>query len=175
MDQGRRLEERKRRLEGLIQTLEKTLKQGGEHMLTDQELYEGFSPEEIKTIREEVRRRWDPEMETEAKIRKMSKVEFDAIKKEMDAITRRAAQVFEDNGDDAARALKDPRSRELMADWYRHVSIFSHWTAESFKNLGQGYVDDPRFTKTYDGYRKGLAVYMRDAMAWYADEVLSGT
>jgi hypothetical protein len=27
------------------------------------------------------------------------------------------------------------------------------------------YADDPRFTATYDNYRPGLAVFMRDAMA----------
>jgi hypothetical protein len=31
------------------------------------------------------------------------------------------------------------------------------------------YVDDERFTKNIDKFGEGLAVYMRDAMAIYAD------
>lgn len=49
------------------------------------------------------------------------------------------------------------------------------WTpdAQSFVALGQGYVDDPRFTATYDAIAPGLAVYLRDAMAIYARERLA--
>jgi hypothetical protein len=45
------------------------------------------------------------------------------------------------------------------------------WTpnAAAFRNLGAMYVDDPRFTATYDRVRPGLAEYYRDAMGVYAD------
>ncbi|MNP81087.1 HTH-type transcriptional activator mta [compost metagenome] len=45
------------------------------------------------------------------------------------------------------------------------------YSPEVFKNLGQMYVDDERFTKNIDKFGEGLAVFMRDAMAVFADRV----
>ena len=42
-----------------------------------------------------------------------------------------------------------------------------------YRGLGQMYVDDPRFTATYDKVRPGLAVFMRDAMACNAEHTLT--
>lgn len=40
---------------------------------------------------------------------------------------------------------------------------------EEFRGIGQLYVDDERFTKNIDQFGEGLAAFMRDAMAVYAD------
>lgn len=52
-----------------------------------------------------------------------------------------------------------------------YVGICRFWTpdARAFACLGQMYVDDERFTATYDAIAAGLAVYYRDAMAAYAE------
>jgi DNA-binding transcriptional MerR regulator len=49
--------------------------------------------------------------------------------------------------------------------------ILPMWTptAEAFTGLGATYVDDPRFTETFDRVSPGLAEYFRDAMAFFAD------
>jgi MerR family transcriptional regulator, thiopeptide resistance regulator len=39
----------------------------------------------------------------------------------------------------------------------------------AYKELGQTYVNDPRFKSAYDKIAVGLAEYQRDAMAAYAD------
>ena len=46
-------------------------------------------------------------------------------------------------------------------------------TAEYFTGLGQMYVEDPRFTAAYDWAGDGTAVFVRDAMAVYAERNLS--
>ncbi|HHX77837.1 MAG TPA: MerR family transcriptional regulator, partial [Firmicutes bacterium] len=43
------------------------------------------------------------------------------------------------------------------------------YSLEVFKNLGQMYVDDVRFTKNIDKFGQGLAKFMSDAMAVYAE------
>mgnify|MGYP001189125824 FL=1 len=43
------------------------------------------------------------------------------------------------------------------------------YSPEAFKNLGRMYVDDERFTKNIDQFGEGLARFMRDAMAVFAD------
>jgi len=44
-----------------------------------------------------------------------------------------------------------------------------NYSLEAFKGLEQMYVNDERFTKSIDGFGEGLAAFMRDAMAVYAD------
>jgi hypothetical protein len=58
----------------------------------------------------------------------------------------------------------------------RHHAWVGHfWTPgrEAYTNLGQMYVDDERFTATYDAVAPGLAAYLRDAIAVYAARALS--
>jgi DNA-binding transcriptional MerR regulator len=56
-----------------------------------------------------------------------------------------------------------------------YVGMCRFWTpdARSFACVGQMYVDDERFTATYDAIAVGLAVYYRDAMAAYAGRRLA--
>lgn len=53
-----------------------------------------------------------------------------------------------------------------------HAQVATFWTptAEAYRGLGRTYVEDARFTATYDAYGPGLAAYLRDAM----DHVASG-
>jgi len=57
----------------------------------------------------------------------------------------------------------------------RYQSVCQMWTpnAPAFKNLGEMYVQDPRFAANYDKIAPGLAEYYRDAMGGYADTRLS--
>lgn len=43
------------------------------------------------------------------------------------------------------------------------------YSLDAFKGLGQIYVADERFTKNVDQFGEGLAKFMCDAMAVYAD------
>jgi len=65
------------------------------------------------------------------------------------------------------------RTQALIAEHYRQVCVF--WTpdAAAYAALGRGYVEDARFTATYDAVAPGLAVYLRDAMAVFAREHLA--
>ncbi len=49
-----------------------------------------------------------------------------------------------------------------------------YWTPDraSYAGLGLLYVDDPHFRARYDGRAAGLAEYLRDAMAAYAERRL---
>ena len=48
------------------------------------------------------------------------------------------------------------------------------WTPgrDAYIGLGRMYVDDERFTATYDAVAPGLAPYLRDAIAVYAESDL---
>lgn len=70
-------------------------------------------------------------------------------------------------------AVDDARVQALVARHHAQISTFWTPTAAAYAGLGQMYVDDPRFTATYDAYAPGLAPYLRDAMAVYAREQLA--
>jgi len=84
--------------------------------------------------------------------------------------------------------VTDSRVQEVVARHHRWVCL--SWTpdAEAYVGLGELYVDDERFTAFYDGSalgsasgntpsgtppRKGLAAYLRDAMAVHARQTLA--
>ncbi|WP_298457998.1 MerR family transcriptional regulator [uncultured Cellulomonas sp.] len=56
-----------------------------------------------------------------------------------------------------------------------HAQIATFWTPDraAYVGLGQMYVDDERFTATYDAYAPGLAPYLRDAMVVFAQRHLT--
>ncbi|WP_449513322.1 MerR family transcriptional regulator [Cellulomonas sp.] len=65
-------------------------------------------------------------------------------------------------------AVDAPRVQALVARHHAQISLFWTPNRESYTGLGQMYVDDPRFTATYDAFAPGLAPYLRDAIAVFA-------
>ena len=64
--------------------------------------------------------------------------------------------------------VEDPRVQELVARHHAQIAVFWTPTAEAYRGLGQMYVDDPRFTATYDAVAPGLARYLCAAMDRFA-------
>lgn len=84
--QRKQIAGRKHRLEKLLITLDKTITELKKEnsMLTDKELYEGFSKEEISKIKKEVQEKFDAKVveESQVNVNKMTKSDFEAIKNE---------------------------------------------------------------------------------------------
>lgn len=72
----------------------------------------------------------------------------------------------------AGASTTDGDVQDLIGQHFAWVSAF--WTPDhdAYVGLGQMYVQDPRFTATYDAVVPGLAVFVCDAMAVWADEHL---
>ena len=138
--------------------------------LTDEELYEGFSPKEREQLKEyeaEARDRWGAmAAESQRRVRQMSKAQWQAVQEEGDAVTRLMGEYM-------GQPVSDPDVQAAIARHHAWIENFYPCSAEMHRGLGQMYVDDPRFTATYDKVRPGLAVFMRDAMAYYAEQTLT--
>lgn len=174
------LEARLGRLHRLLATLDRTLahyeaggaaaigmkpvtKEGG-NMLTDAELYQGFSPEKASALRKEARERYGEEtvVASERKVKALSKAEWEAVGKEGEAVNRDlAALIGRDPGDPAVQAVVARHHA-----WIRHF-----WTpdAESYRGLGAGYDQHPDFRAYYERYAPGLAVFLGKAIARYSE------
>jgi DNA-binding transcriptional MerR regulator len=176
-DQVKALENHRRLLKGraerlthLLRTIDKTIQRLTEDnmTMTDEELYEGFTKEQIERYKREAREMYDPELvaESERRVRNMSKAQWNAVKEEGDQVTRAIAGV-------ADRAPGDPEVQALIARHHAWIEHFYPASAELYRGLGQGYAEHPDFCKFYDKYRPGLADFMQAAMAYYADHTLA--
>lgn len=158
------------RLTCLLKTIDKTLDDLTEDTmtLTDAELYEGFSPEKIARYKQEARELYDPDLveQSEKRVRKMSKTQWQAVKQEGDDVTRGLAQLMGSPPNSEA-------VQQLIARHHAWIENFYPASAEIYRGLGQMYTDNPEFRQFYDNYRPDLADFMQTAMTHYADHILS--
>lgn len=169
-DHRQLLEQQTARIALLINTIDKTIHRLTEDTmpLTDAELYEGFTDEEIREMKQEVQERYDPELVkiSNKRVRNMSKTQFQDVKEEGENIAREMAELMD----------QDVTSPEVQALVARHHALneqFYPTSAEMYRGLGQMYTQDDRFRTHYDKYRPGLADFMAAAMAYYAEHTLS--
>ncbi|WP_339165195.1 MerR family transcriptional regulator [Siminovitchia sp. FSL W7-1587] len=159
------LEERER-LDRMIGLIEKTIKhEQGEIEMSNKEKFAGFDFSQ-NPYEQEARRRWGNKAvdQSNAMLNEMSNEERMQMSEEMNEIYRKLAH------------LKDgsPESKEAqaaIAEWFTFLNRNAgSYSLEAFRGLGEMYVADERFTKNIDQFGDGLAKFMRDAMAVYADQ-----
>ena len=162
--------ERAGRLTRLLQTIDKTILRltEGNMEMTDAELYEGFTPEQIERYQREVRDRYDPTLvqESERRVRRMSKEQWQAVKKDREDITRLMADLM-------GRTPGDLEVQKVVGRHHAHIEQFYPASAEVYRGLGQLYVEHEEFRAFYNKYRAGLADFMQAAMEYYCDHNLT--
>lgn len=148
----------------MLETIDKTIRHmKGEIDMTDKERFKGFDFSK-NPYEEEARKRWGDQVvdESNTRINRMSIEEKQALGEEFDVLYKQLAAVRHESPDSAD-------AQGLIKKWYDYINQFGQYTLEAFKGLGQMYVDDERFKKNIDQYGEGLAEFMRDAMAIFAD------
>jgi len=171
LDNHRRLlQAQVERLTHLLTTIDKTIHILTENdmQMTDEELYEGFSKEQIERYKREAREMYNPALveESERRVSKMSKAQWKAVKEEGEELTHLLAALSD-------RAPEDPEVQKLIARHHAWIEHFYAASAEMYRGLGQLYTEHAEFRKYYDKYGLGMADFMAAAMAYYADHALS--
>jgi len=164
--QRRSLLEKRSRLDGMLALLEKSIRHAkGEIEMSNREKFEGFDFSS-NPYEQEARERWgDAAVDaSNAKVAKMSKAEREAFGERMNELYRKLASIRQTPPD-------APEAQAAIGEWYEMLNEMGNYPPEAFRGLGQLYVDDARFTKNIDKFGEGLAVFMRDAMAVYADRI----
>ncbi|MDO7906939.1 MerR family transcriptional regulator [Paenibacillus sp. JX-17] len=157
--------ERRARLDKMIHTLEQTLLHTrGEMNMSSQDKFKGFDFSS-NPYEQEARERWGngPVDRAHAKTASMSQEEQDAVTSSMNTIYRRLALLRHQPADSA-------EAQAAIGEWYRLLNTMGTYSLQAFKGLGELYVQDERFTLNMDQFGEGLAAFMRDAMAFYADQ-----
>jgi DNA-binding transcriptional MerR regulator len=166
----RALQQQSVRLQHLIKTIDRTILKLTEDdmVLTDEELYEGFTKEQRERYQREVEERYDPEMVkiSEQRLRKLNKQQWQAIKDEGQEITRLMGGML-------GKAPGDPEVQKLIARHHAWIENFYPAPAEVYRGLGELYTSHPEFRANYDRYGAGLADLMQAAMEYYCEHTLA--
>ena len=162
------------RLQQLLITIDKTIVglQNQEQMITDEELYEGFTSEQKEAYRQEVTERWgaDKLQETEDRLRQLSSKEWTDVKAKGQAIEQLLADLMEQ-----AHEVQAPLVQKAIAEHYAHICTYWTPNAQQYEGLGKMYVEDERFRAHYEQYAEGLAAYIYKAIQVYCANGMQGS
>ncbi|KMM39086.1 MerR family transcriptional regulator [Guptibacillus hwajinpoensis] len=158
--------EKQQRIMSMINTIDKSIQHAkGEINMTDKEKFEGFDFAQ-NPFEEEARKRYGDEAidRSSKKLAKLNKDERKELSQTFDELYKKLASLR--HGPSTSK-----EAQEAIHEWYEYLNAnFGYtYTLDAFKNLGQMYVDDERFTKNIDRFGAGLAKFMKQAMAIYAD------
>ena len=160
-----RLDEMRELVTAIDRALEKEM--SGTKLTTEEqkELFgDGFSDD----YAEEAEQRWGETegwKQSQSRTSKYTKADWAQVKAEMDA----TGGAFE-----SAMADGEPATSQRAMDAAEQHRLYIHnryydLTPEFHRGLGDMYLADPRFTKTYEDIRPGMAQFVRDAIHANAD------
>ncbi len=162
------LEQERQRIGRQIASVRTTLRktEGGEQLMAA-EAFDGFDHRqyEDEVVQRWGRDAWEDSNRTWAALGKEGQQAHQAEHEAVAVALARASVAGADPGADDVQAL--------VGRHHRWVSTFWTPNGEAYVNLGQMYVDDPRFTANYDKHAEGAAAFIRDAMTVYAERNLS--
>ncbi|MBC7266630.1 MAG: MerR family transcriptional regulator [Coriobacteriia bacterium] len=124
------------------------------------EVFDGFDPSEYE---HEVRERWgstDAYRESARRTARYTKEDWERIKAEGQAASEALIAAF-----DAGVPADSELAREAVRLWWEQIDRnFYTMTPGIALGLAEMFVADPRFARTYETMRPGLAAYFRDAI-----------
>lgn len=169
-DQRAMIELKKKRLSGLIKTIDKTLqKLENEKSMDDKdmkEIYDTFGEDTVKKYAEEVKQRWgrtEAYKQSMERYVKTTKADLEKYKQDADIFMKKVAVTMD-------KGATSPEFQELIAEHFKSLGTWYEPNFEMYRGLAKMYVDDPRFTAYYEKYRPGLAKVFSKAMLYFANQ-----
>jgi DNA-binding transcriptional MerR regulator len=159
------LQQRARRLDRLIETVDQTIAGlKGEWEMTDKDYFDGFDE---KQSEEEIRQRWGdaPQYaESQAKWGGYTKAQKEAIKAEGGRLTVRMVPLSPQTPPD------DPDVQAAIGEYHAYLNKYFYTCEIGFlRNLADMWAEDPRFAVNYERIRPGGAAFIRQAVHIFCD------
>jgi DNA-binding transcriptional MerR regulator len=160
------LQGRARQINCLIETVDKTIQHlRGEIVMSNQDFYKGFDEQQQKERAREAEQRW-------------GKVAADSQKRWEDFTPQQKNAALAENHaitdgivNEMDKGYDSPEVQYWVDRWYKSINTnFYACSLEVFEALGHMYVEDARFTETYENMRPGMAKFMEQAMTYYVDQ-----
>ncbi len=152
----------KKRIEVMLDTLNKSMQSmRGEITMSLTEKFGGFDMTN-NPYEEEARRRWGDD--AVAHISSLNVEERNSFAQGMDSLFRGLAEIQNERPDSDV-------AQKAMCKMYRYFNenFGYHYTPDAFAGVGQLYVTDSRFTENIDQYGNGLSAFLSEAMKIYAE------
>ena len=166
-EQRKLLEMKRKRINRLIKTIDKTITNlKGESEMKSNDMFTAFDETKMKEYQEEAKRRWgntEAHKQSMERIKNWTKADYRRVAEEGRAFTRELGKVMD-------KGIKSPEAQKLISLHYKGIEQFYDCPLEMYRNLGEMYVVDSRFKQYYDSVRPGLAEFMRDAIAYYVEQ-----
>jgi DNA-binding transcriptional MerR regulator len=161
------LHKRIRQMNTLMDTIDNTILdiKNKRKMVSYEEMYEGFSKEEVEQYEKEVTEKWGQSRleETKRNIQAMSRQEWDDLKAEGNNIYIELTKLMDGEPEDAA-------VQSLIARHHIMTGKYYDCPVETYRGLAEMYVSDERFIATFDSFRPGLSDFLHDAIHHYCYE-----
>ena len=160
---------RRTRIQVLIDTVEKTIQHlQGDISMKDKQFFNGFDEEQIRRYNKEATQEYGVDnplvMQSNQRWQNYSQEMKEEIVARGQQLIRQMAEQMD--GDPASAVMQD-----LVSAYHRHINdSFYNCSYEILRDLGQMYVDDPRFRANYEAIRPGLAAFVRDAVMIYTED-----
>lgn len=163
--------EKKKRIERLITSVEKTLESVENGIeINKKDMFDGFDMIEIEKHKEryaeETKEKYGSSEAYKESVRRTSKYtkeDWARIYAESEDINRKIMNNMD-------KGPKDPVVQEGVAKLRQHITdSYYNCTIEIFRGLGDLYVQDERFAKNIDKDKPGYAEFLREAMHYYCD------
>ena len=127
-----------------------------------EEYYQGFSEEQVKKYRDEVRQRWGEKTleESEQRVLKMGKTKFHEVQTE-------GGVIFQAISDNMDKGFDSDFIQAQVGKWREWLENFHHYSIEAVAGLGGEYSRNPQFGAFFDKYDKDLAPFLTKAIEYY--------
>lgn len=169
-DQRALIELKRKRLAGLIKTIDSTIQKLDQPTpMNDQdrqELYDTFGEDTIKKYADEVKQKWgntEAYKQSMERASKMTKEDYEKYKHDSDVFMKNVAATMD-------KGATSPEFQALIAEHFKSLSTWYEPNFEMYRGLAKMYVEDPRFTAYYENYREGLAKVFSEGMMYFIDQ-----
>lgn len=163
--QKRALTTQSANLKKLITTIDKTINElkNKEGMITDKEMYEGFTDKQAQAMREEANERWGDEVgKAEQEIKAMSKQGWGETKQEAEEINLWLANLIH-------KPVGDMEVQKVIHLHFQHMNKFYEVSVVRYRGLADMYIQDERFKEYYEAVKPGLADFLNKAIHQFCD------
>ena len=156
------------RLQTMIAAVDKELEAHAMGIqLTPEEKFEIFGPNYSDDYEAEAEERWGETpawQQSQSRTARFSKQDWARIKESGDDLNRRLAHTMASGAAPSSAAAMD-----LAEEHHRSIEVFYDCPYAMHRGLGDMYLSDERFTRTYEEVAPGLARWLRDAIHANAD------
>lgn len=158
---------KRKRLDGLLKTIDATLKKLDKQTnMKDEELYEGFDSEQMKKYALEAKERWgntEAYKQSQERTKQWTKEDYKRVKEDGEQFMQHLVTKM-------SEGPTSPVVQELIDQHYNSLRTFYEPNLEMYRGLANMYIDDPRFAAYFQKFHPELPEFMKQAMLAYCDK-----